>query len=517
LKAQSLHYITDRSFGTSLSEAKPISIQIGSKYFLSGTSNCPGIELDKSEANCTTNFRDIWVIALDDSLNKVWDKTFGGNHDEEVFGITSLNNNIVVSGKTRSDSSCTFLNPSKGNFDYFVIVVDTLGNKLNEFRFGSSGIDDNCKIISTLDNRLLLIGNSSGPADGDKSEPSFGYNDFWAIKIDSLGNKNWDKIYGGSSFETIASINEFNLHTLADSSFLFNGPTASSISGNITSNSFGDGDGILFKIDKNGNIIWDKRYGGLLPDRIADALPVDNYYYLLGYTYSTIGGTISNVGYGGIDIWLMKTDTSGNLLWERKFGTTNDEISNSIYYRNNKIFILANIINGGNGSFPDSGYGGSDCVLMVLDTSGNMEDYLYLGASSTDNPFSLLFQNDSTMLVCANAGYGISPVKHDIGKGSADYWVVKIGYSTTTSLNDLSQNLQLHIQPNPAHEYLEITGLPIDDFEVNIYSIEGRLLSSKKQHSDLSLIIPISSLQNGMYLTEIRNEKLNATVKWVKE
>ncbi len=255
----------------------------------------------------------------------------------------------------------------------------------------------------------------------------------------------------------------------------------------------------------------------MLPDRIADALPVDNYYYLVGYTSSTNGGTISNLGYGGIDIWLMKTDTSGNLLWERKFGTTNDEISNSIYYRNNKIFILANIINGGKGSFPDSGYGGSDCVLMVLDTSGNMEDYMYLGASATDNPFSLLFQNDSTMLVCAIAEYGISPVKHDIGKGATDYWAVKIGYSTTTGLNDLSQNLQLHLQPNPAHDYVEIKGLPSDDYEVNIYSMEGRLLASKKQHADLSLTILISHFQTGMYLTEIRNDKLRTTVKWVKE
>ncbi len=250
LQAQSLHYISDRSFGTSFNEAKPIGIQIGSKYFLAGTSNCPGIELDKSEANCTANFSDVWVIALDDSLNKVWDKTFGGNHVEEVFGITSLNNNIVISGKTRSDSSCTFLTQNKGFYDYFVIIIDTLGNKINELRFGSSGDDNNCKIITTFDKGLLLIGNSSGPADGDKSEPSFGYNDFWAVKIDSLGNKTWDKIYGGSSFETIASINEFNLHTLTDSSFLFNGPTGSSLSGNITSNSFGNGDGILLKLTK---------------------------------------------------------------------------------------------------------------------------------------------------------------------------------------------------------------------------------------------------------------------------
>jgi hypothetical protein len=60
-------------------------------------------------------------------------------------------------------------------------------------------------------------------------------------------------------------------------------------------------------------------------------------------------------------------------------------------------------------------------------------------------------------------------------------------------------------------------GLPSDDYEVNIYSIEGRLLASKKQHADLSLTIPVSHFQSGMYLTEIRNDKLKTTVKWVKE
>jgi hypothetical protein len=487
---------------------------------MAGTSNCPIAEFDKSDPNCSSNFADIWIIAFDDSLNIIWNKTYGGNKNENIFNIDSYNNHILISGNSNSDSSCTLQSSNKGGDDYLILTIDTLGNITKEFRLGSSGSDINCKAKPTLDGGIMIMGASNGPSDGDKTDSNLGNYDYWIIKLDSLGNKMWDKVLGGNSVELNTSIDNFNFTLLNDSGFLYYGSTSSINSGNVTGSSFGLADAWVVKTNKNGQILWDRRYGGINFETISDLIESNNSYYLLGFTSSPSGGTIQNPGFGGgyNDFWLMKTDTSGNIEWETKYGTTNDEHAIKILKNNQgNMTVLGIVTTTGNGSFGSPSFGQTDYLVMNLDSTGNLLNYIILGSDSLDFPNNLIVLNDSTFLVCGSAGHGTTAVKHDIGKGGSDYWVVKIGYSTTTGITDIGQNLQLHLQPNPAHDYVEIMGLPSDDYEVNIYSIEGRLLASKKQHADLSLTIPVSHFQSGMYLTEIRNDKLKTTVKWVKE
>jgi len=518
IQAQSFQYINDKSFGTTFGESQAFATRLGNKNIIAGYSSCSGIEFDKTSSNCSAISPDIWVVAFDDSLNIIWDKTFGGASDDRPYGITTFNNKILISGYTRSDTSCSVQLSPKGSFDYWVLIIDSLGNKLNEWRFGSSGSDQNCKIKPTLDGGYILMGASNGPADFDKSQACFGIYDYWVVKLDSSGNKQWDKIFGGNNIEVYTTWDSFNITCLSDSGYLIYGSTSSAFSGNVSGIPYGSSDAWIIKTNELGQIKWDKRIGGISSENISDIIELNNSYLIVGSTRSDSGGTINNIGFGNSDIWLMKSDTSGNIIWEQKYGTSYDDygikISKTQFGNYN---ILGEVTITGNGSFSSPSYGMTDYLVMNVDSSGNFLNYIILGSDSLDFPSSLIDLNDSTFLVCGSANHGITAVKHDIGKGATDYWAVKIGYSTTTGLNDLSQNLQLHLLTNPAHDYLEITGLPSDDYEVNIYSMEGRLLASKKQHADLSLTIPVSHFQSGMYLTEIRNKKLRTTVKWVKE
>jgi hypothetical protein len=530
--AQSFNYIDDHCFGTSyLEEGKSIA-RLNQLNAIVGFSTCYYAQQDKTDPNCelTGNSKDIWIVAFDDSLNKIWDKNYGTNSSsDEAYSIIPYKNGFLVAGHTFGDSSCSLSTTTKGSCDYILLYLDSLGNKINETRFGSIGTDKTCSATQTLDGGLFLSGSSNGVHSFDKTQNAFYYPnqtpfqadyDLWVIKLDSFGNKQWDRVFGGMDRdfgEAIMYLNKTQGHTiLNDSNYLVYGSTLSGIGGNISSSPIappGLSEAIVFKVDKNGNKIWDKRFGCTGWTGLTKIIEKDNYYYIFGYKNNV---TLPNYR---PDLWIAKTDTSGNILWENTYGTSDDDqFADVIANAQGGFFALGSINSISNGTFLNSGYGAYDVVLMNFDTSGTLLTYKNLGANNIDLANSLILINDSTILVSATADYGISNVKQDAGRGAGDIWAVKLGYSnTTTSINQLQNNLALTVRPNPAKNHIDISGLPPATYTINTFSLDGRLVMSNIITSELSLPLSIESLQSGMYLSIIKNEKINTTIRWVKE
>ena len=528
---QSFYRIDDYCFGTTKSEGLAKVLKIGNKFYLAGNSSCPKAEWDKSDYNCDTilSISNSWTISCDSNFTKIWDKTYGGRLSLFVTDAILYKQGILVCGYTSSDSSCTNYTNGKGspvNNDFILYYLDLNGNKLNEIRLGSFSIENECKVIETIDKGLLIAGTSNGNATGDWTQNGWGASDYRIIKLDSLWNKQWDNTLGGNSYEEAIG----GILPLIGDNYLIFGRTFSSSSGIVSGNSFGVADGWLIKVDNTGSKVWDKRYGGSSFDFLSKVIRIDDYFYLLGKTESipSTNGTINHPGFGLNDIWLMKTDTNGNLLWETKYGSISndggiDMIPNSI----GGVFVLGDIYTAASGSFPSNNYGSNDFVIMNIDSSGNLLTYSIYGASYQDYPTGMLSINDSTMLLYGSSLVGTSDVKLCAGHlapppannaFNTDYWVIKVGYgTTTTSINQLQNNITLKVQPNPAHDQINITGLPPATYEVNTYCLDGRLVMSNTYTSDLSLTLAIENLQSGMYMTSIKNENINTTVRWVKE
>jgi hypothetical protein len=531
LKAQSFYRIDDYCFGTTKEERLSKLIRIGSKYYLVGISNSKKSEWDKSENNCDTihSIFNSWIISCDSSFNKIWDKTYGGRLSLFVSDAIPYKQGLLICGSTSSDSSCTNYTNGKGapvNNDFILYYLDTMGNKIDEKRIGSDGYEQDCKLIETSDKGILLEGISDGNASFDKSQNSWGLMDYMVIKLDSLGNKQWDISLGGNDNENVIG----GLTPLEGNNYLIYGTTYSSISGYVSSNPFGSFDGWLVKIDSTGSKVWDKRYGGTGEDRINKVLKIGDYFYILGISGSipTAIGTTTHPGFGGGDIWFMKTDTNGNLLWETKYGSSLADWGVDMIPNNNGgIFILGDINTAASGSFPSVNYGSDDFVIMNVDSAGNLLTYKILGAAYPDKPSGMHAINDSTLLLYGSSLVGTSDVKTCAGHlapppannaFNTDYWVIKVGYgTTTTSVNQLQNNLALTVRPNPAKNHIDISGLPPAAYTINTFSLDGRLVMSNIIASDLSLPLSIESLQSGMYLSNIINEKINTTVRWVKE
>ncbi len=268
---------------------------------------------------------DVYLIKIDKNGNKIWQKTFGGSKYDEAKAITpTKDGGFIVAGFTDSFGN--------GGEDVYLIKIDKDGNKIWQKTFGGSDYDEARAITPTKDGGFIVAGFTSSFGNG--------YSDIYLIKIDKNGNKIWQKTFGGSYNNEAEAITPTK-----DGGFIVAGHT----------DSFGNGgnDVYLIKIDKNGNKIWQKTFGGSDWDRAYAITPTkDGGFIVAGYT--------SSFGNGGNDVYLIKIDKNGNKIWQKTFGGSKYDEAKAITPTKDGGFIVA----GYTSSF---GNGGKDVYLIKID------------------------------------------------------------------------------------------------------------------------------------------------------
>jgi len=219
---------------------------------------------------------DAWVIKLDKNGNKIWDKTFGGKLYDDAYSIVQTKDGgYVVAGKTYSFGH--------GKSDVWVIKLDKNGNKIWDKTFGGKLYDEAYSIVQTKDGGYVVAGWTRNFGHGKA--------DAWIIKLDKNGNKIWDKTFGGKLDDGAYSIVQTK-----DGGYVVAGRTWS----------FGHGkmDAWIIKLDKDGNKIWDKTFGGKLNDAPwAITQTKSGGYAIAGATES-----FGNGSKGKCDMWIIKLD-----------------------------------------------------------------------------------------------------------------------------------------------------------------------------------------------------------------
>jgi predicted secreted protein len=167
------------------------------------------------------------------------------------------------------------------------LMVDARGRTSTEFNitFGGTDHDVAYALVQTADGGYALAGYTASFGAGSQ--------DFWLVKTDASGNMQWSKTYGGTDWDETHALVQ-----TADGGYALAGHTESFGAGGI--------DFWLVKTDANGNMQWNKTYGGTSNDEAhAMVQTADGGYALAGYTGSTYGASYA-------DFWLVKTDASGN-------------------------------------------------------------------------------------------------------------------------------------------------------------------------------------------------------------
>ncbi|MBK9046194.1 MAG: hypothetical protein IPL74_05670 [Bacteroidetes bacterium] len=168
-------------------------------YILGGRSNSD-ISGDKSENNIGSFAH--WIVKTDAYGNIQWQNTIGGTDQDYITSILqTFDGGYLLGGYSNSGISGDKTEINYGNWDYWIIKTDSLGNIQWQNTIGGNGDDELYSMDITSDGGYILGGRSKSGISGDKIENSNGDYDYWIVKTDSLGNIQWQNGIGGSGID----------------------------------------------------------------------------------------------------------------------------------------------------------------------------------------------------------------------------------------------------------------------------------------------------------------------------
>ena len=243
---------------------------------------------------------------------------------------------------------------------------------------GGSGTDEGRVIEETGDGGYILLGYSTSN-NGDVSG-NHGDIDYWIAKLDSARNIQWQKSFGGSGSDV-----GLTLHQTNDGGYIAGGYSTST-NGDVVGN-HGSDDFWLIKLDVSGNIQWKKSLGGTGMDQCRNLQQTsDGGYIVAGSSQSNDGDVSGN--HGGFDCWIVKLDSSGSLQWQKSLGGTEGDYSNWIRQTTDHGYILTGSTNSNDGDVSGN-HGKQDAWVSKLDSTGNLQWQKCFGSDEADGGLSI--------------------------------------------------------------------------------------------------------------------------------
>jgi hypothetical protein len=488
--------IWDKRFGGYGRDWLTVIIQTNDNGYIIGGWSESGIGGDKTQLNWDTTLStpDFWIVKIDSDGNKQWDKRFGGDNSDGLLSLQqTIDGGYILGGWTLSNISGDKTQPSRGQYDYWIVKVDSSGNKEWDKRFGGDNSDGLSYLIQTLDGGYLLGGDTYSEINGDKTQPSWGLTDIWIIKIDSSGIKQWDKRYGGNKADEL----DFgNIFLTSDGGYLLGGTSYSNISGDKTENNIGREHAWTIKIDSLGNKEWDKtiRTNSNQDDEVGLAIQtLDGCYAMAGYTMGGIAGEKSEPNWDttnfSSDGWIIKFCDSATVQQCNLFS-----IAISSYTPN------------------VSCYGMNDAAAKVMAVGGTPPFNYYWSDGQTSN----------TPVNFSSGTYSVTAIDQN-GCIASESLTIEEGPPclNTYDINSINSNIYFH--PNPASYMINIQTENVQSSikAVSIYDIAGRAMHGFPQKAGLTMThatVDVSNLTNGLYFLHVEMSNGQRVVrKVVKE
>lgn len=446
----------------------------------------------------SSTYNNAILFKFNNNLDTLWTKMYNKSDWDIAYKCRQTNDGgFILTGSTRGVGN--------DNTDFYLVKTDSSGNLIWQKNYGASGFEISFSVEQTTDGGYILGGytNSFGA----------GYYDTYIIKVDSLGNVQWSKTFGG-----IYGDNGATIIPTSDGGYILSAATGMYKIGNKTHKKCR-----VIKLFNNGSIEWDKTYGPI-EYSIGNGL----LYELSDGSFITGGGKRDSIN--GYPIgFLFKINSQGDSIWWREYELLSGNNSHN-YLRDVKPtsdggYIACGFVVPGS---PDTGM--QDMWVMKLDCNGYTDSaYQVIADLIVDSIVGnkAYFSNnsinacttrwffgdmDSSMLenpvhTYADTGtYDVMLIAEAAGKSDTIFIIVTI-LGNVSVADNINNSVFLNIYPNPANETVNINyKLPENSKQAvaNIYNMMGKKVGSYDINNKYgTLRIDLSNLPNGLYFFNI--------------
>jgi len=477
-------------------------------------------------------YSDVFVVKHDASGNVQWAKSAGGTGDDMGLSIsTDASGNVLVTGYFASPSitfgTTTLTNANtNGTADIFVVKYDASGNVLWAKSAGGTGDDMGLSISTDASGNVLATGRFAGSSItfGTTTLSNAGSTDIFVVKYDAGGNVLWAKSAGGASYDYGYGIStDFSGNVLVTGSFWGTSITFGSTT--LTNAGSGTNDIFVVKYDTSGNVLWAKGAGGtdsdvgygITTDATGNVLAT-GYFMSPSITFGTTALSLSSAG--SSDIFIVKYDASGNVLWAKSTGGTDQDFGQSLTINASGNVLLAGYfrsssITFGSTTLTNAGSATDDIFIVKYDANGNVLWAKSAGGTDGDVGYGISTDAIGNILVTGrfdspSINFGTTTLTN------AGFWDIFIAnLSESVGVEEAgSEDSQIKIYPNPStgkftiHSQEKISS-------IEIFNVLGERIYYT--HSNLSSLIKldISDQPLGVYILQLKTEKGTATEKVV--
>lgn len=271
---------------------------------------------------------DFWVIKFDSSGNIEWQRTYGGAAYDEALSVEQTSDGgYIVLGLTGSYGA--------GAEDALILKLNSSGTVQWQKVYGGPMNEDVFLIHQTTDGGYIAAGLTDSYGAGGL--------DWWILKLDSLGAITWQKAFGFSGYDIATDIQQ-----TADGQYIVVGTVTTAGNSHVE----------LLKLDSAGNIQWQKMYLGGGDENASSVQQTSDGGYIVGATTTSFGG-------GTYDLWVFKSDSTGNIQWEKSFGDALNEHGTVAREMPGGGYIVS-------GSTMSFGVGEFDDWILRLDSNGEI-------------------------------------------------------------------------------------------------------------------------------------------------
>jgi len=377
-------------------------------------------------AGYTWSNYDVYLIKTNASGDTFWTKTYGGSRGDYSNSVQqTTDGGYIVAGWTYSFGA--------GNDDVYLIKTNASGDTLWTKTYGGWGFDWGYSVQQTTDGGYIVAGGTGSFGAGNA--------DIYLIKTNASGDTLWTKTYGGTNSDGGNFVQQ-----TTDGGYIVAGYTGS----------FGNGGQVyLVKTNASGDTLWTRTYGGTNTDYGYSVQQTsDRGYIVAGFT-GPFGGPY--------DVYLIKTNATGDTLWTKTYGGTNTDVGYSVQQTSDGGYIVA-------GYTQSFGAGDSEVYFIKTNASGDTLWTRTYGGTNQDVGYSVQQTTDRGYIICGQT--------NSFGDSMQVYLIKTDSLGRSTGVEETAEGRgqrlenRLTAKPNPFTTFATLPGHEGERF--SLYDVSGR-------------------------------------------